>query len=194
MISHLRGRLTDKDVEHAVVDVGGVGYRVFLSLTGLGRLPDVGAEVLVHTHTHVREDAFLLYGFLEPFERQVFRLLLGVNGIGPKLAINILGGIAAEELVDSVAREDLKRLQAIPGVGRKLAERTLMELRGKVKLDVQALPGASPRPGVFEDLASALVNLGYKPARVEKALDELRERGGTDDFEALLREALKLVV
>jgi Holliday junction DNA helicase RuvA len=151
---------------------------------------------MVHTHMHVREDAMVLFGFLDTFEREVFRLLIGVNGIGPKLAINILSGIGADELVASIGGEDLRRLNAIPGVGKKLAERIVLELRGKVPARGHAAPptpALAAKGGVWADLQSALVNLGYKPARVDKALDELREGGAAGDLQTLLREALRLV-
>lgn len=194
MIALLRGRVASVESDWAVIDVGGVGYRVFASAATLGRLAGATGEVTVHTITNVREDAIHLFGFLEVLERELFLLLVGITGIGPKVAVGILGGMGAGELVDCIATEDVRRLTKLPGVGKKLAERMILELRGKMP---DAPRTAAPRPSavgrVWDDLRSALLNLGYKGAAVEKALDGLQAEGEAGTIEELLRRALRLM-
>lgn len=194
MIALLRGRVASVDPDQAVIDVGGVGYRVFASSATLGRLAGASGEVTVHTITHVREDAIHLFGFLDALERELFQLLVGVNGIGPRVAIGILGGMAPAELVDSLATEDLRRLTKLPGVGKKLAERMVLELRGKLPASA---PAPAPRPSAggaaWDDLRSALVNLGYKAQAADKAIEALQAEGLTGPFEELLRRALRMM-
>lgn len=195
MIAFLRGRVAAVEDEHADIDVGGVGYRVLAPLGTLGRLAAIPGEVTVLTHMHVREDAMLLYGFLDAADREMFLLLLGVTGIGPKLALGILGGIGVAELLDCIVREDLRRLVKVPGVGKKLAERMILELRGKAP--VSAVPASVERPaargGVWDDLRSALSNLGYKVTAVEKAVETLQDQGEARPFQEMLREALRMM-
>ncbi|GMV41188.1 MAG: Holliday junction ATP-dependent DNA helicase RuvA [Myxococcales bacterium] len=194
MIAFLRGRVAAVEDEHADIDVGGVGYRVIAPAGTLGRLAAATGEVTVLTHMHVREDAMLLYGFLDAAEREMFLLLLGVTGIGPKLAIGILGGIGVAELVDCVVREDLRQLQKVPGVGKKLAERMLLELRGKTPASALPAPARpAARGGVWDDLRSALINLGYKATAVEKAVEALQGQGEARPFQELLRDALRMM-
>jgi Holliday junction DNA helicase RuvA len=191
MIAHLRGTLLAKHPNQAIVEVHGVGYDVAISVPTFTEMPAAGAEVALHIHTHVREDALSLYGFLRLAEKQLFEKLLTVSGIGPKLAITILSGMPVDEMVGAIRGGDLARLTRIPGIGKKTAERMVLELRDKLP----ALTGASeasvsPANPVEEDVISALVNLGYQRAAADKAL--LTARGGKSPqtFEALFREAL----
>jgi Holliday junction DNA helicase RuvA len=195
VIAHLRGRLLRKDTQEAVVDVGGVGYRVTIPLSTFYRLGDDGDEVSLLTYTHVREDALALYGFLTGREQALFERLIAVSGVGPKLAVNILSGIEAPELVEALRTSDVARLTRIPGVGRKTAERLVLELKDKM----QGLAAAADAPTVSapgsskDDLLSALVHLGYSRPEAERAADRaLREDGG-GRFEDLLRRTLRLL-
>jgi len=191
MIAHLRGTLLAKHPNQAIVETHGVGYDVAISVPTFADLPPAGAEVALHIHTHVREDALSLYGFLRLAEKHLFEKLLTVSGIGPTLAIKILSGMPADEMVGAIRGGDLARLTRIPGIGKKTAERMVLELRDK--LPPQAgISEASPSPvsPVEEDVISALLNLGYPHAAADKAL--LAARGGTgpQSFEALFRGAL----
>ena len=186
MIAHLRGRIIAKHPNQAIVEAGGVGYDVTISIPTFSELPAVGMEVALHIHTHVREDAIALFGFLRPQEKQLFEKLIAVSGIGPKLAITILSGMAAEDMVAAIRGNDVARLTKIPGIGKKTAERMTLELRDKLDAFGAAAPllGASP---LEEDVLSALVNLGYQRAAAEKAL---AGAPGAKDFDALFRHAL----
>jgi Holliday junction DNA helicase RuvA len=197
MIAHLRGSLQSKSPRYLILDVNGVGYEVTVPLTTFYELPDLGSTVSFHIHTHVRENALQLYGFRTPQEKELFVRLMGVNGIGPRLAINILSGISAGELVATVRQEDVARLIVIPGVGRKTAERIIVELRDKLAaLDI---PGESDLPArqrastaVVDDALSALLNLGYKRAVAQRAIDQackLLQRNLT--LESLLQQCLR---
>src|SRR3982751_2724730 len=163
MIAHLRGKLLTKHPNQAVVETAGVGYDVTISVPTFSDLSDLGSEVALHIHTHVREDVIALYGFLRPSEKLLFEKLITVSGIGPKLAITILSGMAADEMVGAIRGNDLARLTRIPGIGKKTAERMVLELRDKLPPTTGAaevgLTAASP---VEEDVLSALVNLGYQ--------------------------------
>jgi holliday junction DNA helicase RuvA len=193
VIASLRGVLAEKSGGDAVIDVGGVGYRVHFSLLAMARLPDEGQPVKVRVRTIVREDAFELFGFLTGPEEEMFLLLTSVSQVGPKLAMNVLSGLEVESLAQAIGRADVGRLKQIHGVGKKTAERLVLELKDKVKLvargvKAEPLPPAGPKA----DLVSALVNLGYKPAQAEKAAQLASERAGEDAaLEVLLREALK---
>ena len=199
MIAQLRGRMIAKAPGEIVVDVHGVGYRAFIPLTTYYQLPDLHAEVVLHIVTHVREDAIHLFGFLTQAERQLFGLLTGVSGIGPRLATNILSGITVEQLVPALSEGDLNRLKAVPGVGKKTAERFILELREKVKdLVVAPPPGAPPAPppasAAQDDVASALENLGYNRGLAARAAAQAAEKlGDGAGFEKLIRLALKLL-
>ncbi len=196
MIGQLQGELVKRDPAQIIVDVRGVGYRVFIPLSTYYRLPEEGAAVRLHTATHVREDAIHLYGFLTEYERDLFDLLRGVSGIGPRLAINILSGITADELVLAIGRGDLVRLSAIPGVGRKTAERIVLELKEKVLSLVEpaVVPERDPSEGILQDVISALLNLGYSRAQASKAASSaLRAVDGDQDFEKVVKEALRLL-
>jgi Holliday junction DNA helicase RuvA len=187
MIAHLRGNLLAKHPNQAIVETGGVGYEVTISIPTFSDLPGVGSEVALHIHTHVREDVIALYGFLRAGEKQLFEKLISVSGIGPKLAITILSGMAADEMVASIRGNDLARLTRIPGIGKKTAERMVLELRDKLPTAVGEAPVISKLSAVEEDVLSALVNLGYQRAAAEKAVATSRKNGS---FEVMFREAL----
>ena len=199
MIGLLRGQLVKRDPAHVIVEVNGVGYRVFVPLSTYYRLPDEGSEVLLHTVTYLREDALHLYGFITERERALFDLLRGVTGIGPRLAINILSGITAEELAGAIGRADLVRLSAIPGVGRKTSERMILELKEKVQsliepAEATAAPRRDPSEEVLHDVVSALLNLGYsRPVASNAAAKALRTGDGDQDFETVIKQALRLL-
>jgi Holliday junction DNA helicase RuvA len=197
VIGGLRGRLAAKSTERLIVDVGGVGYEVSVPLSTFTELPEEGDTVALYTHTHVREDAIVLYGFLTTLERDVFRMLIGVSGVGPKAALNLLSGLSAPDLVRSIVDGRAAAIVAIPGVGKKTAERLIVDLRDRMlKLDTPAHPGA---PGGSreaaqrgdDDVLSALTNLGYRPAQAEKAIAAAREGNPGAPIEAILRECLR---
>lgn len=197
MIARISGLLIYKSPTYVIVDAQGIGYQVYVPLTTFYELPDAGLPVALNIHTHVRQDAINLFGFNTPEERDIFQLMLAVNGIGPKLAINILSGIAAGELLKAVSQGNLKRLVSIPGVGKKMAERIILELKDKViKLGVPAehrmKTDAALDDGMKEDALSALVNLGYKSQTAGDALDKVcREHPEGLTLDILLKKALK---
>jgi Holliday junction DNA helicase RuvA len=197
MIAQIRGRLAAKEPHRVVVDVNGVGYLLFIPLSTYYQLPELMGEVTLHTYTHVREDALQLFGFHSRDERSLFELLQGVSGIGPRLATNILSGISVEELVPALSDGNVSRLRAVPGVGKKLAERLVVELREKVgSLRLSGTPApAEPAPAqdrVVEDVVSALVNLGCNRKEAQKAAEQARQTLGADaEFETLIRTALR---
>ena len=198
MIARIHGTLVQKAVQHCVVDVHGTGYRVVVPLTTFYELPETGQQVILHIHTHVREDAISLYGFHTAEEREVFQLMISVSGIGPKLAVNVLSGIDARELVRAVVEGDLKRLTGIPGVGRKTAERMILELKEKVaKLEREADPGiVAVQTGlqIQDDALSALINLGYRLPVAKDAVDRvLRDESATLTLDRLLKQALRIL-
>jgi Holliday junction DNA helicase RuvA len=191
MIAHLRGILLTKHPNQVVVETAGVGYEVNISVPTFSELPPIGADVALHIHTHVREDLFALYGFLRPAEKQLFEKLITVSGIGPKLAITILSGMAADELSGAIRGNDLARLTKIPGIGRKTAERMVLELRDKLPESVGTSAPAVPAMSTMEeDVLSALLNLGYQRPAAEKALGSVIENGKSRSFDAMFREAL----
>src|SRR6266403_1628929 len=186
MIAHLRGRLLSKHPNQAVVEAGGVGYDVTISIPTFSDLPKAGVEVALHIHTHVREDALSLFGFMRVEEKKLFEKLIGVSGIGPKLAITILSGMSTEFMVAAIRGNDVATLTKIPGIGKKTAERMILELRDKLdQFGVE--PSISKATPVEEDVMSALVNLGYQRAAAERAV---AAAAGADGFEALFKEAL----
>jgi Holliday junction DNA helicase RuvA len=191
MIAHLRGKLLAKHPNQAIVETGGVGYDVTISVPTFSDLPGVGGEVALHIHTHVREDIIALYGFLRSAEKKLFERLITVSGIGPKLAITILSGMAADEMVNAIRGNDIVRLTRIPGIGKKTAERMVLELRDKLPAEQPGEIAASPTlSAVEEDVLSALVNLGYQRANAEKALAGMSKNGKSGPFDAMFREAL----
>ncbi len=195
MIAHLRGQLARKDVQEAVVDVGGVGYRVHIPLSTFYKLGHEGEAVTLLVHTHVREDALSLYGFLTVGEQMLFERLVSVSGVGPKLAVNILSGIDAQDLLEALRGSDVARLTRVPGVGRKTAERLVLELKDKMPAPSalqEAVPRAAPS-AVKEDLLSALANLGYSRPEAEKSADRALAQDGAAPFEDLLRRTLRIL-
>lgn len=191
MIAHLRGKLLAKHPNQAVVETGGVGYDVTISVPTFSDLPAVGAEVALHIHTHVREDLIALYGFLRPSEKLLFEKLITVSGIGPKLAITVLSGMVAADIVGAIRGNDVARLTRIPGIGKKTAERMVLELRDKMpEAGTPSAPAVAGMSAIEEDVLSALVNLGYQRAAAEKALAAVVKNGKSGSFDAMFREAL----
>lgn len=197
MIARLRGTLLERGVDEVVVDVGGVGYQVFVSAQTMAALPTNGSDTEVLVVTHVREDALQLFGFADATERALFQLLQSVSGIGPRLALAILSGLPSAELCDAIRRRDLVRLTSISGVGKKTAERLSLELADKVLALPQATRDGEDRAtrrdgasGVAEQAASALVNLGFRPIEAERAV-EAAIAAGLATFEDVVREALR---
>ncbi len=191
MIAHLRGRLLAKHPNQAVVETGGVGYDVTISIPTFSDLPGLGSEVALHIHTHVREDQIALYGFLRPAEKQLFEKLITVSGIGAKLAITILSGMPADEMVGAIRGNDIARLTRIPGIGKKTAERMVLELRDKLPPSGGAETPAVPVMSVIEeDVLSALVNLGYQRTPAERALASVAKNGKDGSFETMFRNTL----
>ena len=193
MIGQLRGRLADKRPSQVLVDVGGVGYLVAVPLSTYAALGELHTEVTLLIHTHVREDALALYGFLSAREKHLFELLISASGVGPSLALKILSGMSAEELVPAIRGNDLARLTKIPGVGRKTAERMVVELKDKleaVAIIEEKVVVTSPA-GVEADVVSALINLGYDGRSAEGAVAEGKREAGTASFEKLLKAALQ---
>ncbi len=193
MIAHLRGKLLAKHPNQAIVETGGVGYDVAISVPTFSDLPAPGSEVALHIYTHVREDLIALYGFLRPGEKGLFEKLITVSGIGPKLAITILSGMAVDEMTGAIRGNDIAKLTRIPGIGKKTAERMVLELRDKLPKgasDVTAIPATNP---VEEDVLSALVNLGYQRPMAEKALAVASRNDVKASFETIFREALAVL-
>jgi holliday junction DNA helicase RuvA len=194
MIAHLRGKLLTKHPNQAIVETGGVGYDVTISIPTFSDLPEISGEVALHIHTHVREDIIALYGFLRSSEKTLFEKLITVSGIGPKLAITILSGMAADEMVGAIRGNDIARLTRIPGIGKKTAERMVLELRDKLTVEkVGEIPAAPAMSPIEEDVLSALVNLGYQRPAAEKALAAVSKNGKSGPFDSLFREALAVL-
>lgn len=193
MIGQLRGCLAEKRPNQVLVDVGGVGYLVQVPLSSYAALGELHTEVTLLVHTHVREDALALYGFVSSREKHLFEMLLSASGVGPTLALKILSGMSVEELIPAIRHSDLARLTKIPGVGRKTAERMVVEL--KDKLEVVALeaekPAAASPAGIESDVISALINLGYDARAAEAAVEDAGHEAGASNFEKLLRAALQ---
>lgn len=191
MIAHLRGKLLAKHPNQAVVEAAGVGYDVTISVPTFSDLPAIGADVALHIHTHVREDVIALYGFLRPTEKVLFEKLITVSGIGPKLAITILSGMRADEMVGAIRGNDVVRLTRIPGIGKKTADRMVLELRDKLPAPGTAVAPAAPSLNATEeDVLSALMNLGYQRAAAEKALTAAAKEGDGKSFDQMFRAAL----
>lgn len=199
MIGLLRGALLEKHPNEVILDVQGVGYLVTIPVSTFTALPDVGAEVKLRIHTHVREDAIALFGFLTSDEKTLFERLISVSGIGPKLAITVLSGLPVADLVGSIRGGNVQQLTRVPGIGKKTAERLVLELRDKLEfLGGKAAPAAQAAPvaplsDVEEDVLSALANLGCPRPAAENAVRKARLAGGADTFEVLFRKALELV-
>jgi Holliday junction DNA helicase RuvA len=189
VIAHLRGKLAQKDASRVIVDVNGVGYEVFVPLTTYTALPSTGSEVSIDIHTHVREDIIALYGFSTRRERTIFEKLMTISGIGPKLAVTILSGGSVEDLVTAIKRSDLPRLTAIPGVGKKTAERIVLELKDKL----QEFAEAHAKSPVELDVLSALENLGYNRALAEGAVARATNGDGSAPFDLLFKRSLQIL-
>jgi len=193
MIGSLRGKLIEKRPNQILVDVNGVGYQVQIPLSTFASLGALHAETSLLIHTHVREDQLTLYGFVTAREKQCFELLISASGVGPSLALKILSGMSIEELVPAIRKSDLAQLVKIPGVGRKTAERIVVELRDKlVVIDVPEAGKPSTRSQLEDDVASALMNLGYDTKSVERAVEKSRA-ASSNDFEKLLRSSLQIL-
>ncbi len=197
MIAQISGQLIEKTPGSAIIETNGLGFQVFISLQTFYDLPEISQPVKIYTYTHVREDLFQLYGFSTILERELFKILLGVSGIGPKLALNILSGISATVLLKSLSMGDLSRLIAIPGVGRKMAERMVLDLREKVaKLELRPSlqAGRQQMPDqIMEDVVSALINLGYKKGEAEQAVKKVLAAEGDKKLEEVLKDSLQLL-
>ena len=194
MIGHLRGKLIDKRPNQVLLDVAGVGYQVQIPLSTFYAIGELKDEVALIVHTHVRDDALVLYGFLTAREKQFFELLISASGVGPSLALKILSGMSVDDLIPAIRAGDLVQLTRIPGVGKKTAERIVVELRDKLAQMEAASPAeAKPaaRGGLAGDVVSALLNLGYDRRAAEKAAEEAQLDGGSNSFEALLRASLQ---
>lgn len=205
MIATITGKLCSREAGRIVVETAGVGYEIFVPLSTFYRLPPIGAPVSLEVRQVVREDALTLYGFAQPAEKHAFDLLMGVQHVGPKLALAILSVLSAEDLAVAIGREDAARIDAVPGVGPKVAERVVRELRDKVSalkiaatdgasatgLDDSGMPGAG---GIADDALSALVNLGYRPAEARRAVDSVVSASREATLEIVIRESLTLLL
>ncbi len=195
MIAQIRGQLIEKRLGTIIVETHGIGYQVFVSLHTFYDLPEADQVVHLHTHTHVRADALQLFGFSTLLEKDLFQILIGVSGIGPKLALNILSGIAPAEFLASLHAEDITRLMAIPGVGRKTAERLVFDLKEKIRqIAFRAGPPKEEKrhkDQVVEDVTSALVNLGYKKNQAERVVEQVCQREPQASLEEVLKESLR---
>lgn len=195
MIAVLRGVLLEKHPNQAIVDAGGVGYELHIPITTYTHLPDQGAEVRLRVYTHVREDTLALYGFLSADEKTLFEKLIGVSGIGPSLAIKVLSGLEASELIAAIRKGEVERLVRIPGVGKKTAERMVLELRDKLAAPAgeSATAPAPTLSDIEQDVLSALLNLGCARPAAEQAVRKAKAGGTVAEFEPLFRKALALV-
>ncbi len=195
MIALLRGTLAEKHPNQVILEVGGVGYDVIVPISTFSKLPDAGAETKLRIHTHVREDMLALYGFLTQDEKNLFEKLIGVSNIGPGLAIKVLSGMDAGELLTAIRRGELEKLVRIPGVGKKTAERIVLELRDKLPAPAgeENAPAQPSLSALDEDVLSALLNLGCARPAAEAAVRKARAGGAPDAFEPLFRKALELV-
>ncbi|MFH2012488.1 MAG: Holliday junction branch migration protein RuvA [Pseudomonadota bacterium] len=199
MIAQIHGVLVYKSLEYLIVDVNGVGYKIYVPLSTFYKLPDIDNTVKLNTYTHVREDLFHLYGFITKEERDLFQLLIGVSGIGPRLSINILSGISVGDLCKALSEGNISKLSATPGVGKKTAERMVLELRDKIRTvffsDEPPVAIEKDNEKMETDVISALINLGYKKAVAEKALEITRETLKSDELvlEDLLKGALRVL-
>lgn len=191
MIGRLTGRLATKATDHVLLDVGGVGYLVHIPLSTFYELPEAESPASLWVHTHVREDTLALYGFLTERERALFQLLMSVAGIGPKVALTVLSGMPPSDLVDALRKQDVRRLVSIPGVGKKTAERMVLELAERVEKLGGEPSLLTPAAVAADDVVSALVNLGYRKSEAERAVETIGRIGAPADFGDYLKEALK---
>ena len=196
MIAHIRGTILEKHPNQVIVESGGVGYDVTIPISTYSALPEVGAEVRLRIHTHVREDALSLFGFLTQDEKTLFEKLIGVSSIGPKLAVTVLSGLPTPELIGSIRQGQAENLVRIPGVGKKTAERIVLELRDKLDLLAAGVPAAQPAAtlsALEQDVLSALLNLGCARPAAEAAVRKAQAQGPAGDFEQYFRRALELI-
>ncbi len=199
MIALLRGTLLEKHPNQVIVEAGGVGYDVLIPISTYSALPETGSEVRLRIHTHVREDALALFGFLTSEEKTIFERLISVSGIGPSLAVKVLSGMSTADLIPAIRNGSVEQLVRIPGVGRKTAERIVLELKDKLEgLDATPVPGLAARPAATlstleQDVLSALLNLGCNRAAAEAAVRKAKAAGAPTDFEPLFRKSLALV-
>ena len=200
MIALISGKIVYKGISHVIVDVQGVGYRVFIPLTTFYELPEAGQTITLHVHTNVKQDAINLFGFYTNQERDLFQLMISVSGIGPKIAMNILSGISAQDLLRAISGGNVGKLVNIPGVGKKMAERLILELKEKVikKMMMEEMPAADDRHQageiILEDVLSALVNLGYKNNVAKDALDKVVRSSNEElGMDKLLKKTLKIL-
>ena len=198
MIAHLTGRLLSKTTQSVIIDAGGIGYEVLVPLSTFYTLPEKDGRVSIHVYTHVREDALLLFGFQSGLEKALFTMLISVSGIGPKLAINVLSGIGPQDLLSAIAKGDALRLQSIPGVGKKTAERIALELKdrasrmmGEHNVTEPSTPMGSEDQQLLDDALSALVNLGYPAKSAKKAIENARRGASSPSLEELIKAALR---
>lgn len=199
MIAHLHGTLLEKTTRSIIVDNAGIGYEVFIPLSTFYALPEKNEKVSLHIYTHVKEDALMLFGFQIPLEKDIFSLLISISGIGPKLALNILSGIGPDDLLGAMAHKDTVRLQSIPGIGKKTAERIALELSEKAQLMMgdmaptlsQAVIGLDKK--ILEDAVSALLNLGYSSKLSKNAVEKAHSGREDMSLESLIKEALKVL-
>jgi len=200
MIALINGKIASKKISQIIVDIQGVGYQVFIPLTTFYELPEEGKPVTLHVHTHVKQDAINLFGFYTEQERDLFRLMISVSGIGPRIAMNILSGITTQELLQAISGGDLGKLIGIPGLGKKMAERLILELREKIikQMKIEQLPIADNRQKVNEmikeDVLSALINLGYKNNTAQEALNKVMQISSEElTLDQLLKRTLKML-
>jgi Holliday junction DNA helicase RuvA len=200
MIALISGKIAYKGISHIVVDAQGVGYRIFIPLTTFYELPEAGHLITLHIHTHVKQDAINLFGFYTVRERDLFQLMLSVSGIGPKMSMNILSGISVQELLRAISNGDVGKLCSIPGLGKKTAERLILELKEKVlkKMAAEAIPAIDNQERINElireDVLSALVNLGYKSNIAQSALDKVLQVSAKEmPMEQILKKTLKII-
>ncbi len=197
MIAHLRGQILKKSTQSVIIETGGIGYEVLVPLSTFYALPDQEQEISLHIYTYVREDAIQLFGFRSTLEKELFLMLISVSGIGPKLAVNILSGIGPEELLEAIASGDSMRLRAIPGVGKKTAERIVVELKDKAQKfsgELRIVSAALPEDPLISDAISALTNLGYPLKSARRAVEQATRQKGPGSLEELIKEALKALV
>tara|TARA_B100000686_G_scaffold311146_1_gene354514 strand:+ start:1143 stop:1724 length:582 start_codon:yes stop_codon:yes gene_type:complete len=193
MIAYLRGKLIEKNPLYSIIDVNGVGYQTYVSLSTFYGLPELGTDVTLKIHTHVREDELKLFGFANDQEQKVFEKLISITKVGPKLALTILSGMSVGDFLGAVSNRDIIRLNAIPGVGSKTAERLVLEMKDKLKDLISSSSTTEEQSHEFDDALSALMNLGYKRPQAEKALKKVAAQG-TLSLQELIKNTLKVLV
>ena len=197
MIAHLTGKLTHKSPVAIIIDVNGVGYQVFIPLSTFYALPELESKISLGIHTHMREEALKLFGFYTIDEKKIFEKLITINKVGPKLALTILSGMPPADILSTIDSNDIVKLSTIPGIGRKTAERLILEMRDKLdglSLDFVAKKSPGPEKGLFDDALSALVNLGYKKSQAEQTLKKVyAEKVGDTSIENLIKDCLNLL-